>query len=72
MNTPTMTRDERTAGILARERAKPHEWHRLHAILCLDHTWFQNDRATARAYGEMVDLVAIARRMDELACADGT
>lgn len=65
----TTTKAERTAAILNRERGRPDEWTRLHAIVCMDHGW---DATSAVALMNLIDGVALATRMDEIARGDKT
>jgi len=61
-----MTKQERTEILLNRERGGKNEWTRLHAILCMDHGFETADGGVFLGIDEAVDLVAIARRLDEL------
>ena len=56
-------RQQRTETILNRERNNKEEFARLHAILCLDFQWESGD---CIAFGELVDTVQIAARLDEI------
>jgi hypothetical protein len=67
MTIATTTKAERTALILTRERGRPDEFARLHAILCMDHGW---DATSSIALMEFFDSVALATRMDKIARGD--
>jgi len=58
----------RTEMFLKNERGKPHEFDRLHAVLCLTHGWANNeeDLQASIALRDIVDTELIAERCDEL------
>ena len=58
-----MTKEQRTRMILDRERGKPHEFSRLHVLLCMDFGWEAQDQQKLQ---ELIDGVMIAARMDEI------